>query len=218
MNQEKILESIHACVLPFGMLWRYNKEKSLLQVGMEREDTYTGASEVGWGGIAYVSEHSTDDEIVKKLFGLCLDYLEHEAREGFQYQERRVFGPHISLEALMEAAPKTTYRAARREAEKQRIKLAGMKLSPGDVLRLQNSAPPYFKAGDIVSILSVEVVEDHTSVKAVAWEEPFRDTYWYLEAKAYAGAYVQDLTSTHKGKEPEHVLSLMRATGDADAE
>lgn len=101
----EILKSI---TLPFGLIYRYKDNH--LQVGMFRRDTYTHQQEYGWGGKAYVSLHSTDDEIVKKVFGLALDYLEHEAREGFKYKNKRIFGPHISLEALMQASGHTTYR------------------------------------------------------------------------------------------------------------
>lgn len=85
-----------------GRLW--------VQVGTLRPCTYTGEMSIGKGGKAYVSEHATDDEIVKKIFGLCLAYVEHETREGFKYKGKRLFGPHIAIDALMSIASKTTYR------------------------------------------------------------------------------------------------------------
>lgn len=81
-----------------------------VQVGTFRADCNTGDVEIGKGGKAYVSPHATDDEVVKKIFGLCMAYVEHEMREGFYYKGKRLFGPHISLEALMDAANKTTVR------------------------------------------------------------------------------------------------------------
>ena len=82
-----------------------------VQVGSERPDCNNpNLIEIGKGGKAYISEHATDDEIVKKVLGLCLAYVEHEMREGFYYKGVRCFGPHISLEAMIEAAQYTNGR------------------------------------------------------------------------------------------------------------
>ena len=62
------------------------------------------------GGKAYVSPHSTHDEVVKKALGLCLGFVEHEMREGFLYKGVRVFDPHVTIEALAEASK---YKACR---------------------------------------------------------------------------------------------------------
>ena len=79
--------------------------KVWVQVGSLRPDCDNPNSfGLGKGGKAYISEHASDDEIVKKIMGLCLAYVEHETRESFYYKGKRVFGPHISLAALMEAA------------------------------------------------------------------------------------------------------------------
>lgn len=86
-----------------GSLW--------VQVGMERPDTYTNEISIGKGGKAYVSPYATSDEVVKKVFGLVMSYVEHEAREGFQWKNRRIFNPHVSLEALHSVALKSNYRS-----------------------------------------------------------------------------------------------------------
>ena len=85
-----------------GKLW--------IQVGTERPDTYTGEIGIGKGGQAKVSEEATHDEVVKKIFGMCLDYVEHETREGFKWRGRRVFNPHVTIEALWSVARKSNYR------------------------------------------------------------------------------------------------------------
>lgn len=85
-----------------GRLW--------IQVGTERPDTYTQTMEIGKGGKAYVSEHATHDEVVKKVFGLIMAYVEHETREGFKWRGRRVFNPHVTIEALWSVAKKSNYR------------------------------------------------------------------------------------------------------------
>lgn len=85
-----------------------HKGRWWVQVGTERPDCDDPSKfEIGKSGKAYVSSHSTDDEIVKKVFGLCMAYVEHEMREGYYYKGKRIFGPHITLEALMEVADKT---------------------------------------------------------------------------------------------------------------
>lgn len=85
-----------------GNLW--------IQVGTMRPDTYTNKMELGKGGKAYVSEFATHDEVVKKIFGLCMAYVEHETREGFKWRGRRVFNPHVTIEALWSVALKSNWR------------------------------------------------------------------------------------------------------------
>lgn len=74
------------------------------QIRCWRPDTFTG--EMGWGGgrKAYLSPHMVRSELVRLAFGLYLAYVEHEAREGFQWRGRRVFGPHIDVESMWEVA------------------------------------------------------------------------------------------------------------------
>jgi hypothetical protein len=86
-----------------------------LQCRIMRPDTESGTWAEGGGGKYYVSPHSTEDEIVKKCFAACMAYAEHEVREGFRWKERRVFGPHIDLDALWRAAEHVSYRDTREE-------------------------------------------------------------------------------------------------------
>lgn len=81
-----------------------------LQAQCYRPDTLTGIMGWGRGGKMYLSPHMTDSEIVQGAFGLFKAYEEHECREFFMYQGKRVYGPHISVEALLEVADRTTYR------------------------------------------------------------------------------------------------------------
>lgn len=112
MNATIAKEILDNVTLPFGLRWGIvTRENGLtsVQVGMVRPDTYSGQTECGWGPESVLGSQTTDDALVKKVFGLAKDYLEHELREGFLYKDRRIFGPHISLDALYEAAPLTTY-------------------------------------------------------------------------------------------------------------
>lgn len=109
---EEILSSIDAEYqgTPFQIFWGKNSTGYWVQVGTERPCSYTGEIGIGKGGKAYISNHATDDEIVKKVFGLCIAYVEHETREGFKYKGVRIFNPHTSLEALLIAGKKVKYR------------------------------------------------------------------------------------------------------------
>jgi len=81
-----------------------NDGRVYLQVECRRPDAKTGEMGLGRGGKAYLSEHMTDSELVRLAFGLFLKYEEHECREWFRFDDRAVFGPHIDVRALFEAA------------------------------------------------------------------------------------------------------------------
>lgn len=88
-----------------------------VQIECLRRDVITGKLEPGRGGKAYPSEHATESEIVQMIFGLYKGYWEHEARENFQWRGRRVFGPHISTEALWDVAQRVDVRSQRHEED-----------------------------------------------------------------------------------------------------
>lgn len=84
------------------------------QVHAERPDTYTGEMGEGAGGKAYLSPHMIEDELVQIAWGLFQSYVIHEAREGFTYKEKRIFGPHLKVANLLEIADDTVKREAPR--------------------------------------------------------------------------------------------------------
>jgi len=83
------------------------------QIKCWRLDAITGEMGYGYGSKAYLSEHASTSELVQTIFGLYKAYYEHEARETFTWQQRRVFGPHISVEALWDVARRVDLRSAR---------------------------------------------------------------------------------------------------------
>lgn len=83
-----------------------------VQIRCYRRDVITGEMGYGFGGKAYPSEHATLSELVQMIFGLYRGYWEHEVRETFKYQGLRVYGPHISVEALMTVARNVDVRSA----------------------------------------------------------------------------------------------------------
>ena len=48
----------------------------------------------------YICEHATDSEIVMTLLKACLTAQEHEIREAFRYDGKRVFDPHHDVNEL----------------------------------------------------------------------------------------------------------------------
>ena len=96
--------------IPFLIFTGEHQGNLWVQVGTERPDTYTKEIGIGKGGKEYVSSYATHDEVIKKIFGLVMKYVEHEAREGFKWRGRRVFNPHVTIEALHSIALKSNWR------------------------------------------------------------------------------------------------------------
>ena len=77
----------------------------LLQVGMCLPCAYGGTGvEYQWGGKYYLSPHATQGEVVQKILMACIAFVEHEVRENFKYNNKRIFHPHIPLLKLCERA------------------------------------------------------------------------------------------------------------------
>lgn len=89
-----------------------------IQVRCWRRDVITGKWGFGWGGKATVSPFQTESEIVGMAFGLYKSYFEHEARETFKFEDRRIFGPHIDIRALHSVARKVDVRSAQHTTDK----------------------------------------------------------------------------------------------------
>jgi len=121
--QETWLERVQAVVdrisyRPDTYRWRVEVDQEdplgrvFVQLQHYRPDAFTGAMAWGHGGKSYLSPHMTEGELVRRLLGAALAYEEHEVREFFMWrpegtepgEERRVFGPHISVSALWDVA------------------------------------------------------------------------------------------------------------------
>ena len=81
-----------------------------VQARLWRADADTGV--MGWGvGARHPVGASPDeregqvDYIVKRCLVAALAFAEHEVREAFLYDGRRVFGPHLRLSDLWQATP-----------------------------------------------------------------------------------------------------------------
>ena len=70
----------------------------------ERPDTYTGEYGTGRGGQRLLHPGQSDSSIVRTALSAFLAYEEHEVREAFTYRGKRIYGPHVDVEALVEVA------------------------------------------------------------------------------------------------------------------
>lgn len=82
------------------------------QIAYWRKDVITGEMGFGFGGKAYLSPYAADSELIQTVFGLYKGFWEHEARETFKWRKRRIYGPHISADALWEIARRVDLRKA----------------------------------------------------------------------------------------------------------
>lgn len=118
---ESIVDDIELgmdCIVLIGQDKENTPGRFYFQIRCYRRDVITGTYGYGYGGKAYLSEHATDSELIQTVFGLYKGYWEHEARENFKWRGRRPFGPHISTEALWDAAPRVDVRSAHHVEDK----------------------------------------------------------------------------------------------------
>lgn len=109
---ERIVSDIELtmhCRLETGVEEAYTLEgedisRHWVRIKCWRKDVITGEMGWGYGGKGYVAPEQSDGQIVQMIFGLFVNYWTHEAREGFTWRGRRVFGPHNKITALWEAA------------------------------------------------------------------------------------------------------------------
>ena len=112
---DRIVEEIRLAddfTITIGRDQEVTEGRFYFQIRCWRKDAITGDMGFGTGGKAYLSEHATDSELVQTIFGLYKAYWEHEARETFAWKGRRIFGPHISSEALWDVARRVDVRSA----------------------------------------------------------------------------------------------------------
>ncbi len=69
-----------------------------------RTDTLDGTYSRGRGGRIYFDSTTEYDTVVKKFFVAARDYAEHEVREAFKWNGKRILGPHTPIFRLAEVA------------------------------------------------------------------------------------------------------------------
>ncbi|RPE05525.1 hypothetical protein EGT74_24385 [Chitinophaga lutea] len=83
-----------------------------LQVTYEAPCTKTGDIQTWHGRKWYLSEHMTYDEIVKTAYAAFEAAVKHEVMEGFKFDGKVVFNPHVNYEALLSITDNEVSRAA----------------------------------------------------------------------------------------------------------
>ena len=87
-----------------------SSDGALLWAKYEDADVYTGKYEWQTTRKWYISSHATDSEILQTILKLCLTSAEHRVRESFLYGGKRIFGPHIKIDAHMLACDNVDHR------------------------------------------------------------------------------------------------------------
>jgi hypothetical protein len=78
------------------------KGRIYLQAHYVSKCTKTGVEEEWKGRKNYLSDHMTDDEIIKTAYVTFKQAVEHEVMEGFKVDNTILFNPHVNFEALLQ--------------------------------------------------------------------------------------------------------------------
>lgn len=86
---------------------RYRRiEGWLVATTFQRPDTSTGKVARGEGRQWFIRRGESVSGVVKTAWAACKMILEHELHEAFRFDGKRVFDPHVSVEALTSIARK----------------------------------------------------------------------------------------------------------------
>jgi hypothetical protein len=73
-----------------------------LQIHYFATCTKTGEQKTWKGGKHYLSTHMTEDEIVKRCYVAFEQAVKHEVMEGFTFDSKPIFNPHVNFRKLLE--------------------------------------------------------------------------------------------------------------------
>ena len=93
----------------FGIVVSFDKkggDRIYIQVYYNAPCTKTKKMEYWTGGKYYLSEHMTDDEIVKKCWVAFEQAIKHETMESFKVDGIILFNPHVNFEELLKISSK----------------------------------------------------------------------------------------------------------------
>lgn len=102
--------------LPNGMIVRVDRHpegRPYLQIRQDTICNRTGEKYSEGGRKWDLSEHMTESEIVFTIFKATLTFIEHELREQFLYKGKRIFDPHIDVNALLSVCGQLSVREER---------------------------------------------------------------------------------------------------------
>lgn len=89
---------------------KYGK-RLYLQVSYHDKCRNTGEKKPWFGRKWYLSDHMTDDEVIKTSFAACKAVVDHEVMEGFTVDGIVLFNPHVSFESLLSVSGNEVRRA-----------------------------------------------------------------------------------------------------------
>jgi hypothetical protein len=112
---QRLINKVSASIFNtrFHYIVEYDKKygnRVYIQVSYNTECTKTGKSEVWHGRKFYLSDHMTDDEIIKTAYVAFKMAVEHEVMEGFKVNNTVLFNPHTDYKALLSVSDKEVKR------------------------------------------------------------------------------------------------------------
>lgn len=85
-------------------------KRPFIQVIYNASCSKTNKMEIWKGGKHYLSQHMTNDEIVKKAWVAFEMAIKHEVMEGFKVDGITLFNPHVDFEELLRVSHKEVQR------------------------------------------------------------------------------------------------------------
>ncbi len=80
---------------------KYDAGRIFLQIVYKDKCNKTGEDQEWHGRKFYLSDHMTNDEIVKTAYSAYKAVVEHECMEGFRVDHKILFNPHVNFEELL---------------------------------------------------------------------------------------------------------------------
>jgi hypothetical protein len=112
-----LIDRIEARVLDRSFHFRIERDvkrpedgRPFIQCIYEAPCTITGEAKLWHGRKWYLSDHMTEDEVVKTCYAAFKAAVEHEVMEGFTFEGQRVFNPHTPFRTLIEASKVQAFR------------------------------------------------------------------------------------------------------------
>lgn len=85
-------------------------DRIYLQIAYDSKCSKTGEVDHWKGRKWYLSEHMTDDEVVKTAYVAFEAAVKHEILEGFKVDGKILFNPHVNFEALLTVSDQEVFR------------------------------------------------------------------------------------------------------------
>lgn len=105
--------TLSQCGIDFKFIVELDKKsftRVYIQIVYDAKCTKTGKIESWSSRKWYLSEHMTEDEVVKTLYAAFEMCVKHEVMEGFKYDNKPVFNPHTSYFEFYQASQNETTR------------------------------------------------------------------------------------------------------------